>query len=257
LARASLQGLRGFAVDLRVCVSAERRAHAFRAGFVSVYTDAPQAAPGAIMKTWQRTVLSCLAALGIICAACYRWDDGAQAQPASDLRYAGNGDLLLPENFHMWIFVGSNLGLAYRDELPANTALEKSRKDLPQYHNIYINPEAYSVYSQTHAFPDKTVLVMDVYAAEMREPQSVVTQGSFNGARIGVEVAVKNNHRPDGKKTDWAYYDFTDRRNPGKLLMQAQAFPDAACYSCHKAHAGDDNVWVQFYPTLRRIKSGE
>jgi hypothetical protein len=25
-------------------------------------------------------------------------------------------------------------------------------------------------------------------------------------------------------------------------------------YACHKAHASVDNVWVQFYPVLRRVK---
>src|SRR5215467_4630068 len=50
-------------------------------------------------------------------------------------RYAANGDLLLPVGFENWVFVGSNLGLGYEAEPPSGE---------PQYHNIYINPEAYA-----------------------------------------------------------------------------------------------------------------
>jgi hypothetical protein len=57
---------------------------------------------------------------------------------------------------------------------------------------------------------------------------------------------VKNSARPDGSKTDWAYYDF------GLDRQSAKAFPDKACYDCHVEHAAADNVWVQFYPTLRK-----
>jgi hypothetical protein len=33
----------------------------------------------------------------------------------------------------------------------------------------------------------------------------------------------------------------------------APAHEDSDCYDCHKAHASKDNVWVQFYPTLRKL----
>ena len=37
----------------------------------------------------------------------------------------------------------------------------------------------------------------------------------------------------------------------------AKAFPNKACYDCHLEHADDDNVWVQFYPTLRRLRDNK
>ena len=40
-----------------------------------------------------------------------------------------------------------------------------------------------------------------------------------------------------------------------RLPLIAAAFPDAACYDCHIKHADDDNVWVQFYPTLKRAQA--
>ena len=166
-------------------------------------------------------------------------------------QYNDKGELKRPMDFRTWVFVGANIGLQYRKEAPATTEREKERhKDakIGDFHNVYINPEAYEHYARTGKFPDKTLLVMDVYEAKEREPQNIVSKGFFPGAEQQIEVAVKNSKRPDGSKTDWAYYVFP------KNQATAKAFPDAACYQCHKKHADDDNVWVQFYPTLRMLK---
>src|SRR5258708_11287584 len=37
----------------------------------------------------------------------------AQAQLADEPRYTPSGELLLPNGFETWVFVGSNLGLSY------------------------------------------------------------------------------------------------------------------------------------------------
>ena len=82
-----------------------------------------------------------------------------------------------------------------------------------------------------------------------------MTRGQFAGNRVALEVAVKNIERPDGSKTPWAYYDFTGKAGPSgrAVLDRAKAKPDTSCYDCHKKHADVDNVWVQFYPTLRDL----
>ena len=41
---------------------------------------------------------------------------------------------------------------------------------------------------------------------------------------------------------------------PSGCFIDARAFPDKACYDCHLQHASDDLVWVQFYPTLRKLR---
>jgi hypothetical protein len=68
------------------------------------------------------------------------------------------------------------------------------------------------------------------------------------------QVAVKNLHRPDGKATPWAYSTLMNPFDPSPVMApSAPAHEDAECYDCHKAHASKDNVWVQFYPTLRKL----
>jgi hypothetical protein len=175
---------------------------------------------------------------------------GAGAEPAATPgrtapRYDASNDLLLPDGFESWVFVGSNLGLAY------TTDPRRSEVQTPRFHNVYINPEAYAHFLRTGEFPEPTVLVMEQYVAAEKETHGVLSAGSYNGQRVGLEVAVKNAARPDGVKTPWAYYDFTDRSDPKKAVSHAPAFPDQACESCHRKHASKDNVWVQFYPRLR------
>jgi hypothetical protein len=92
---------------------------------------------------------------------------------------------------------------------------------------------------------------MQVFEAADKEPKGVLAAGVFNGRRVGLEVAVKNASRRDGKTTPWAYYNFTDPSDRSKVLASAAAFPDEACANCHQRHASIDNVWVQFYPALR------
>jgi hypothetical protein len=178
-----------------------------------------------------------------------------QPSPKSMPQYTKDGNLLRPDDYRTWVFVGSNIGISYTPRAAANTLREKDayhQSDIGNFHNVYINPEAYSQYARSGTFPEGTMLVMDVYQAKSREPQGIVTRGFYPAEQVGLEVAVKNSKRPDGQKTDWAYYVFD---NPGgPLKSSARASPNRSCYDCHLKHASDDNVWVQFYPTLRRLK---
>jgi quercetin dioxygenase-like cupin family protein len=188
--------------------------------------------------------------------------DEPLTSPAADRRrtrapeYDSKGNLKQPTDYRRWVFVGSNIGLEYRKDLAETTRREQNRNRgtrMGNFHNVYINPEAYEHYLKTGKFPNRTVLVMDVYEAVGKDAKDIVSGGYFPGKQLALEVAVKNSNRPDGKKTNWAYYAFD---NPNKPSAQS-AFKDADCYQCHRQHAADDNVWVQFYPTLRRDRKGE
>ena len=176
----------------------------------------------------------------------------AVSQSAATPQYAPDGRLKVPVGFETWVFVGSNLGLAYKAELTAMTATEATRAAPQLFHNVYINPEAYEHFRRTKTFPEPTILVMEVFSAASKE-SDILSSGVFNGERRGLEVAVKNTARPDGQTTPWAYYDFTDRQQPSNIREFAPAFPDQVCESCHRQHASIDNVWVQFYPSLRKL----
>jgi hypothetical protein len=157
-------------------------------------------------------------------------------------------NLLFPDGFRNWMFVGSNLGLLYKgDPQPGPIT----------FHNIYIDPEAYAYFRDHGQFPDPTVLVMDIYDSQDRETQGILTRGSFDGPWDGNFVAVKDSKRPpgpNGEKSIWAYYIFSkDKTDPTKPQASAPAEPDKDCYACHKEHGMIDNVWVQLYPILRSL----
>jgi hypothetical protein len=186
-------------------------------------------------------------------SACISFAPPVEGQSGMAPQYAADGQLLAPVGFETWVFVGSNLSMAYKPQLPAMTTSETTRANPPKFHNVYINPDAYAHFLTTRQFPEPTMLVMEIFAAADKEPKNVLASGVFNGDRLGVEVAVKNSLRPGGGTTPWAYYDFTDPTDPSKISASATAFGDQDCADCHRQHASIDNVWVQFYPTLRKL----
>ncbi len=150
-------------------------------------------------------------------------------------KYTSAGRLIRPEGYREWMFVGANLGMGYT---------EGQAKPRTNYHNIYIQREAYRDYAKTGKFPDKTMLVMELLTMGTKE--SINRNGSFEDQFIGIEVALKDETRFPEK---WAYFNFIGEG--GKALADAGAFRKDQCWSCHNQHGAVDNVFVQFYPVLR------
>lgn len=206
-------------------------------------------------KRWLHASL--LAALAGLAVAAYA--PPTEGQSGARPQYTADGSLQLPVGFENWVFVGSNLGMAYRRELPVTDAREAARAEAQFFHNVYINPEAYAHFAATKQFPDPTILVMEVFTAADKQQQPVLSTGFFNGERVGIEVAVKDTRRPPVQPTPpppavWQYYVFLDPTDP-KSTLQTTVKPESSgfCQACHQVHASKDNVWVQFYPTLRKL----
>jgi hypothetical protein len=156
------------------------------------------------------------------------------AGPGPEPRYRGADELVRPEGYASWVFVGASIGLSYSDHSTSSGP--------GSFHHVYINPEAYAEYVARGRFPEKTVLVMEVFKPEQKV--SINKQGYFEGERVGLEVAVKDRSRfEDG----WAYFDFANGAR-----ATARPFPRASCFECHQKHGAADNVFTQFYPVLRR-----
>jgi hypothetical protein len=157
--------------------------------------------------------------------------------PAAEPRFNEQKELLRPEGYREWIFVGATLGVSYSEKPQAN----------PRFHNLYINPRAYREFKQTGRFPEGTMIVMENFTA--RQQSGINRQGHFEDEFAGVEAAVKDSSRfPES----WAYFNFTRRGQPPAAT--AKAFPKQDCWSCHNEHGETDNVFTQFYPMLRRGK---
>ena len=162
------------------------------------------------------------------------------AQPASTVRvgpqYTADGELIRPSDHRTWVFVGASIGMGYSKNV---------YKEGPgRFHNIYIDTVAFRRYDRTGTFPDKTMLLMDVF--ESVSKASINRHGHFEGKRVAIEMAVKD---IDRFKTGWAYFDF--KGDEKGIKTTARAFPKSRCYDCHLEHGAVDNVFVQFYPILR------
>ena len=177
-----------------------------------------------------------LAAAWTVGLSLIRAGDDPALKTMAPPRYAEDKQLVLPEGYHTWVFVGTSIGLSYS---------EQARGDGPgRFHHVYLQPEAYAHFKRTGQFPEKTMLVMEVHQPEQKV--SINQQGYFEGERVGLEVAIKDHNKFE---EGWAYFDFA---NGAK--KQSKAFPKTACFSCHQQHGADDNVFTQFYPALRGVK---
>jgi hypothetical protein len=157
-------------------------------------------------------------------------------------RYVNGNELARPRGYRRWIFVGASLGLTYAPTVASGAASARvPARHEQMFHHTYLAPGAYDEYLRTGEFPDKTILVLELYAAG--EKTAPATGGLFEAERHAVEVAVKDRERfPD---RGWAYFSFGE--GPAET-----AFPSSArCVACHREHAAHDNVFTQFYPVLR------
>ncbi|MGA2908331.1 MAG: cytochrome P460 family protein [Terracidiphilus sp.] len=175
---------------------------------------------------------SCLAAASLL--VLLRHVPVASAASEQAPAYAPNGDMLPPANYREWIYLSSGIDMSYSPN-PAGMTM---------FDNVFVNPEAYRSFVATGAWPDKTVMVLEVRGAESKG--SINQSGHYQSTDVmGVEVHVKDKARFPG---NWAFFAFDSPGKNGTLIPQG-----APCYSCHVAHGAVDTTFVQFYPTLLPI----
>jgi hypothetical protein len=152
-----------------------------------------------------------------------------QAAPSDSPAYTATGELKMPENYREWVFLTSGVDMSY-----SNTASPEHSV----FDNVFVNPSAYREFQKTGTWPDKTLLILEIRAAE--GAASINKRGHTQSEKLnGLEVHVK-----DAAKGGWTFYGFN---NPNT----GTPFPrTASCYSCHQQHAIVDTTFVQFYPTL-------
>jgi Cytochrome P460 len=152
-------------------------------------------------------------------------------------QYDAGGALLRPKNFEHWTFIGSNIGMSYDPG---------EHKGPGEFHNIYMQPEAFDNYRASGKFPEQTTFLLAVY--QPAQKVSINTSGYFEGEMTGLAASVKDASR---FKEGWGYFSFGEG---GDLTETAKVLPKEMCFACHDQHADDDHVFVQFHTVLRQVR---
>ncbi|HUK48725.1 MAG TPA: cytochrome P460 family protein [Terriglobales bacterium] len=148
--------------------------------------------------------------------------------------YTSSGQLKFPENYREWVYLSSGFDMSY------NPAMRMGHH---MFDNVFVNPEAYKSFLETGTWPDKTMLVLETRPAEGKG--SINQQGNYQSTEtMGIEVHLRDSKRFQG---GWAFFGFDGTKPADMVPVQA------ACYTCHRAHAAVNTTFVQFYPTLLPI----
>jgi len=143
------------------------------------------------------------------------------------------GKLKRPENLEEWVFMGSSLGMTY---IPTDMDPE----DPGHFSTVMMEPAAYKHFRKTGKFEDGTVF------AKIIHDSKVGHGGASMDEQIYLEIHVKDKQRyPETGSGFFAW-------SPGDAEY-AEMFPtEMGCVACHKDRAAYDDVFTQFYPTIRK-----
>ncbi len=209
------------------------------------------------------TTMAALAAMLVSLAACGQMEDRkgtngtVETDSAGDTSIGGvvravfndDGSVNQPVGWREWVFIGAPL---------TPNALNGGEAPFPEFHNVYIEPGAFAVYSATGEFPEGTQIakelttVRDNNNAPNGSSQEVSGVGYMQGEFSGLELTVKDNTRFKNEPGGWAYFSFGHQSPPYEKT--ATAMPADSCNACHAANAETDFVFTQFYPVLRDAK---
>ncbi len=152
-------------------------------------------------------------------------------------RYTDDGQLLLPDDYREWVFLGSGLGMTYG---PLGAA-----RGFPElFDNVFVLPEAHRAFLETGRWPDGTVFLLEVrYAA---------SHGAINqGGHFQTDLAGLEAHVIDGRRFEERSRFFNFPVQGGRPGSSARPVgPDPGCLACHTKSGAVGTTFVQFYPTL-------
>ena len=152
--------------------------------------------------------------------------------------FSADGKLLRPVDYRTWRFVSTGLGMSYG---PAAKAAALTGDVM--FDNVFVQPQAYEAFLRDGVWPEGTMFVLELRGTGTQRPPN--NRGYFQTDVHAIEASVKDSAR---FKDGWAYFDFGDEAN------SASPQPESSCFACHKRHAAVDMTFVQFYPTLQKVK---
>lgn len=167
----------------------------------------------------------------------------AESMQSSGPQWTADGQLVLPSDYHRWVFLGSPL---------TPHALNNGQAGFPEYHNVYVHPAAFAAYQRSGQWPEGTILLKELQLtldgrASDGSRVEASGRGYFPGQRNGIDIAVKDTQR--FKDTNgWGFFNFGHHAPP--YAKTAAAAPKASCAGCHEQNATADMVFSKFYAPI-------
>ncbi|MBX3606668.1 MAG: cytochrome P460 family protein [Piscinibacter sp.] len=166
----------------------------------------------------------------------------AQSPGPAGPQWTAAGELVLPKNFHEWIFLGSPL---------TPNGLNGGKAGFPEYHNVYVHPTHWAAYRKTGEWPEGTILLKELQLSRPGthpDGSSVEASGRgyFPGALNGIDISVRDSQRFKDSN-GWGFFNFGHHAPPYAATAAAQASEN--CAGCHAANA-DRMVFAKFYAPL-------
>lgn len=169
----------------------------------------------------------------------------ATAQAAQDWKpkWTEDDQLILPDGYREWVYLGSPL---------TPNGLNGGAAGFPEFHNVYVHPSVFAIYKDTGAFPEGTILLKELQLThdgdqENGSRQEVSGRGYFPAGFNGIDIAVKDSTR-FSESQNWGYFNFGHHAPP--YAETAAAAPTEACAQCHIENADEDMVFTRFYAIL-------
>lgn len=168
-----------------------------------------------------------------------------------EAKYTADGDLVRPDNWREWIYIGTPV---------TPHGLNDGNAPFPETHSVYIDPVSWAHWKETGTFREGTMIAKELSllttegAYEDGSVDQVSGRGFFqSGEFSGLEFAIKDSKRFADEPGNWSYY--SSGHGPSIPYPDTMtALPTASCNLCHEAVADEDWVFIQFYPVLKAAK---
>jgi len=162
-------------------------------------------------------------------------------------QWTTDGQLVLPSDYHRWVFLGSPL---------TPNALNGGQAGFPEYHNVYVHPAVFDAYLRSGQWPEGTILLKELQLtldgrASDGSRVEASGRGYFPGQPNGIDIAVKDSTR--FKDTNgWGFFNFGHHAPP--YAKTAAAAPKESCAGCHEKNATADMVFSRFYAPILQAR---
>lgn len=157
-------------------------------------------------------------------------------------KFDKKGQLIRPQNYREWIYIGAPL---------TPNDMNNGKAAFPEFHNVYIDPASWAHWKKTGEFRDGTVIMKELVSVATKTSSS--GNGYFMGDFQGLEAAVKDTKRFPASDKHWGFFRFTTADHK-VLLDRSQVNKSESCAACHGANAKQEMIFLQHYPVLRAEK---